>query len=49
LDGASVAFELANGPGDDGLVEIAVAVPPAVRQGRDAVEVGGVHFRLGDE
>jgi hypothetical protein len=49
LDGASVAFEPANGPGDDGLVEIAVAVPPAVRQGPDAVEVGGVHFRLGDE
>jgi hypothetical protein len=48
LDLASVIFEPAAGLDDEGLAEIAVAVPPAVRQGRDAVEIGGVLFRLGD-
>ena len=36
-------------PGDGGLVEIAVAVPEAVRQGRDAIDVGGVRVTLEGE
>jgi hypothetical protein len=44
LDGGFA--ELAPGEGDDGLTEVAVAVPPEVRRDRDAVDVGGVRFRL---
>ena len=32
--------------GDAGLCEIEVAVPDAVRAGRDAVRIGGVRFAL---
>lgn len=44
LDGATVEFE----EGDGGLTEVAVALPPQRRGGRDAVEVGGVRLRLED-
>jgi hypothetical protein len=33
-------------PGDGGLTEISVALPDAVRRGREAVEIGGVRFAL---
>jgi hypothetical protein len=33
----------------EGLTEVEVALPPAVRRGRDAVDVGGVRFRLTDD
>ena len=46
LDGGTVAFE--PGGSDDGLTEVHVALPPDVRAGRDAVEVGGVLFRMRD-
>jgi hypothetical protein len=42
LDGARVGFRT----GDEGLAEIGVEVPDAVRRDRDAVEVGGVRFAL---
>ena len=42
LDGSHVRFV----PGDEGLTEIGLAVPEAVRQGRDAVVIGGVRLAL---
>jgi hypothetical protein len=42
LDAGDVVFE----PGEEGLAEIDVSVPAAVRRERDAVEIGGVVFRL---
>jgi hypothetical protein len=45
LDGGWVAFD---GASDHGLTEIAVSLPAELRAGRDAVEVGGVRFRLRD-
>ena len=42
LHGGHVRFV----PGDEGLTEIGLAVPDAVRQGRDAVAIGGVRFAL---
>ena len=42
LDGGHVDFAA----GDEGLAEIVVELPPAVRRGREYVEVGGVRFRL---
>jgi hypothetical protein len=32
-----------------GLTEVEVALPPSVRRGRDAVDVGGVRFRMTDD
>jgi hypothetical protein len=46
LDGGSVAFEPADAEGEEGLAEIGVEVPHAVRRDREVVEVGGVLFRL---
>jgi hypothetical protein len=47
LDGASVEFERAASEAEEGLVEVAVAVPDELRRGRESVEIGGVRFRLG--
>jgi Glyoxalase-like domain len=44
--GVRVAFAPPGHNGDEGLTEVLVAVPPEVRRGRAAVEVGGVRFRL---
>ncbi len=48
LDGATVDFRGPDEEGREGLVEIRVAVPPELRDGREAVEIGGVRFRLGE-
>lgn len=48
LDGSGVRFQAADVPRDEGLVEIAVELPSALRRGRDDVELGGVRFRLLD-
>jgi hypothetical protein len=49
VDGATVAFELTPAGGEEGLSEVALALPPEVRRGRDEVTVGGLRFRLRDE
>jgi hypothetical protein len=48
LDGGQVLFAAPGGECAEGLVEIAVELPPAVRREREAIELGGVHFRLLD-
>jgi Glyoxalase-like domain len=48
LDGAEVRFAAAPDARGEGLVEIAVELPPARRGERAAVEVGGVRLRLLD-
>ncbi len=48
LDGAEVRFAAAHDARGEGLVEIAVELPPAQRRGRTVVEVGGVRLRLLD-
>jgi hypothetical protein len=48
LDNAEVRFAATGGPGDEGLAEIAVELPPERRAGRTAVEVGGVRLPLAD-
>jgi hypothetical protein len=48
LDGAEVRFAAADDARGEGLVEIAVELPPALRRERTAVEVGGVRLRLFD-
>jgi hypothetical protein len=48
LDGSGVRFVAARGEREEGLVEIAVALPPAVRDGRELVDVGGVRLRLAE-
>lgn len=48
LDGAEVRFAAAGEARGEGLVEIAVGLPPERRGGRDAAEVGGVGLRLRD-
>jgi predicted enzyme related to lactoylglutathione lyase len=45
---AGVTFLPQEADGPEGLAEIAVAVPPEVRQDRDSVHIGGVRFRLRD-
>lgn len=39
----------AGGTAAEGLTEVEVALPAAVRRGREAVDVGGVRFRLTDD
>jgi hypothetical protein len=46
LDGGEVAFELAAGERGEGLVEIALELPPRSLRGREALELGGVRLRL---
>jgi len=49
LDGGGhVAFSPSGSAREEGLAEIVVAVPPEVRRGRQALEVGGVRFELHD-
>jgi Glyoxalase-like domain len=45
LDGGHVAFEAAGSARDEGLTEIAVALPASVRGDREHVDVGGVRIR----
>jgi Glyoxalase-like domain len=47
-DGAEVRFQAADDPRDEGLVEIAIELPSALRRGRGAIELGGMRFRLLD-
>jgi hypothetical protein len=46
LDGGWVRFVAADREREEGLVEIALAVPPEVRGERELVSVGGVRLRL---
>jgi len=46
LDGAEVRFIAAEDERSEGLVEIAVELPPELRNGRGEIEVGGVRVRL---
>lgn len=46
LDGGWVRFAGAQDPAQTGLIEVAVALPEAARRGREAVQLGGVRFRL---
>jgi len=48
LDGGQVCFAATDGEPAEGLVEIAVELPPALRRDREALELGGVRFRLLD-
>jgi hypothetical protein len=48
LDSGEVRFTRAGSAAEEGLTEIRVDVPPAVRGGRDEVVVGGVRLSLGD-
>lgn len=43
---AGVDLVAAASEAEEGLVEVAVSVPPAVRRDRDSVEVAGLRFRL---
>jgi hypothetical protein len=46
LDGGEVAFERPDRDRGEGLVEIAVELPPDGRAGRETIEIGGVRLRL---
>jgi hypothetical protein len=48
LDGAEVRFLPAEDDGAQGLVEIAVQLPPELHRGRTAIPLGGVRIRLID-
>jgi hypothetical protein len=48
LGDSEVRFEASEDERAEGLNEIALALPEEVRQGREAIEVGGVHLRLLD-
>lgn len=48
LDGGQVCFAATDDQRAEGLVEIAVELPPALRRDREAIELGGVRFRLLD-
>jgi hypothetical protein len=48
VDGANVSFVAAEDELAEGLVEIAVELPPEVRRGRDAIELGKARIRLLD-
>jgi hypothetical protein len=49
LDGAEVAFVAAQDGAAEGLVEIAVELPPELRGEREAIELGGARVALLDE
>jgi hypothetical protein len=49
LDGAEVAFVAAEDEAAEGLVEIAVELPPELRRERDAIELGRARVALLDE
>jgi len=48
LDGGQVFFAATGGERVEGVVEIAVELPPALLREREAIELGGVRFRLLD-
>jgi len=48
LDGAEVRLVAVEGEGEQGLVEIAVQLPPELRRGRTTIQLGGVRVRLID-
>jgi hypothetical protein len=48
LDGAEVRFVVAERESMEGLVEIAIDLPPALGRGRETIEVGGVRLVLSD-
>jgi len=48
LDGGEVRLVAADGERAEGIIEIAVALAPEQRRGREAIEVGGVRVRLLD-
>ncbi len=48
LDGGEVTFRPVDAGGGEGLVEIALELPAAVRRGRSEIELGGVRLRLGE-
>jgi hypothetical protein len=48
LDGANVSFVAVEDEPAEGLVEIAVELPPEVRRGREAIELGKARIRLLD-
>jgi hypothetical protein len=48
LDGATVSFVAAEDERAEGLVEIAVELPPEVRRGRESLELGKARIRLLD-
>lgn len=47
LDGGEVRFTTAPDERGEGLIEIAIELPPERRAGRTEIEVGGVRLRLG--
>jgi hypothetical protein len=49
LDTGEVRFRESGGDPEPGIVEIALAIDPALRAGRDAVEIGGVRLTLSDD
>jgi Glyoxalase-like domain len=48
LDSGDVRFIAADTPAEEGLCEIRVDLPEAVRDGRDEIAVAGVRLKLGD-
>jgi Glyoxalase-like domain len=48
LDGGRVDFEAVDDDRAGGLIEIALELPPELRRGREAIELGGVRLRLSD-
>ena len=48
LDRGQVRFVAADSETDEGLVEIALALPPEVREERELISVGGMRLRLRD-
>jgi hypothetical protein len=48
LDSGEVRFRTSREEPEPGIVEIALAIDPVLRAGRDAIEVGGVRIALSD-
>jgi hypothetical protein len=48
LDSGDVRFVAADSQAEEGLCEICIGLPEAVRAGRDEIAVGGVRLSLGD-
>ncbi|MGA2319704.1 MAG: VOC family protein [Solirubrobacteraceae bacterium] len=46
VENAEIAFQAAADAHSEGLVEIAIELPPALRAGREAIVIGGVRLRL---
>ncbi len=48
LDGGAIEFVETSDEMGEGLIEIALDLPPQVRDGRDSLDLGGVRLRLGE-